>query len=146
MPPFWPFKRGQRGPEQVEEEAPPTLTYKKGESVGRTTTTTIENKSAYTDALALFGDGSSTVKQAEDQSVRYEGVTNTPSDQPDAHEVDANASPLTGASAEDDLGHDDDNHSWIHHTDGYHYKKMADGSYESTPYVMLEDGTYAPFA
>lgn len=145
MPPFWPFKRGQRGPEQVEEEAPPTLTYKKGESVGRTTTTTIENKSAYTDALALFGDGSSTVKQAEDQSVRYEGVTDSPSDQPDAHEVDAHASPLTDAGTDSDIGHEDGIHSWIHHTDGYHYKKMADGSFESTPYVMLENGSYAPY-
>ena len=32
--------------------------------------------------------------------------------------------------------------SWVHHTDGYHYKQHADGSFEPTPHTKNEDGTH----
>jgi len=36
--------------------------------------------------------------------------------------------------------------TWIHHTDGYHYKKKADGSFDATPHVKNNNGTYIPYS
>ena len=36
--------------------------------------------------------------------------------------------------------------TWIHHTDGYHYKKKRDGSFDATPHVKNNNGTYIPYS
>ncbi|MEZ8078174.1 MAG: hypothetical protein QMC53_00980 [Candidatus Poseidoniaceae archaeon] len=36
--------------------------------------------------------------------------------------------------------------TWIHHTDGYHYKKKGDGSFDATPHVKNNNGTYIPYS
>ena len=36
--------------------------------------------------------------------------------------------------------------TWVHHTDGYHYKKKADGSFDATAHVKNNDGTYIPYS
>jgi len=36
--------------------------------------------------------------------------------------------------------------TWIHHTDGYHYKKKADGSFDATPHVKNNNGSYIPYS
>ena len=36
--------------------------------------------------------------------------------------------------------------TWIHHTDGYHYKKKANGSFDATPHVKNNNGTYIPYS
>ena len=34
---------------------------------------------------------------------------------------------------------------WLHHTDGYWYKKKSDGSYDSNPHVLDSSGNIVPF-
>ena len=80
---------------------------------------------AYKDALALFGGGSEEVKAASDQSVNYDGVT----------------APASQAEKESEPSF-----TWIHHTDGYHYKQLADGAFEPTPHTKNNDGTYTPYS
>ena len=36
--------------------------------------------------------------------------------------------------------------TWVHHTDGYHYKKKGDGSFDATPHVKNNNGTYIPYS
>ena len=36
--------------------------------------------------------------------------------------------------------------TWVHHTDGYHYKKKEDGSFDATPHVKNNNGTYIPYS
>jgi len=75
--------------------------------------------------LALFGGGSEEVKAASDQSVNYDGVT----------------APASQAQKEPEPSF-----TWIHHTDGYHYKQLADGAFEPTPHTKNNDGTYIPYS
>ena len=95
---------------------------------------------AYTDALALFGDGSSSVHAASDQTERYDGIVSG-----------GEAGRDDTASASSESTHEDAqaevaDHSWVHHSDGYHYKRLSDGSFEPTAYTKNEDGTYTPYA
>ena len=36
--------------------------------------------------------------------------------------------------------------TWVSHTDGYHYKKNPDGSFQETPHVKDAEGNYAPYS
>ena len=141
MPPFWPFKK-KAVVAEVDEAPPAPMVYKRGEDP-HARTEVPSDAEAYKDALALFGDGSQTVKAATDQSVHYDGVT--ASDEP--------ASPSEGESPSTVDSSDNAENSpveedvtWIHHTDGYHYKQRADGSFEPTPYTLGEDGSYQPYS
>jgi hypothetical protein len=130
MAPIWPFKKKQEVLE-VDEEPPPTISYKKGEDPNARPATTTVDASAYKDALALFGGGSSNVEAASDQSVNYDGV----------------AEPTgTSTVAEESQPVKEESFTWVHHTDGYHYKKNADGSFEPTPHSKNADGSYVPYA
>lgn len=130
MAPIWPFKKKQEVLE-VDEEPPPTISYKKGEDPNARPATTTVDASAYKDALALFGGGSSNVEAASDQSVNYDGV----------------AEPTgTSTVAEESQPVREESFTWVHHTDGYHYKKNADGSFEPTPHSKNADGSYVPYA
>ncbi len=123
MPPFWPFKKKEAIAE-LEEEPPAPVVYKRGEDPNARKT--IETDAgAYKDALALFGGGSEEVKAASDQSVNYDGVT----------------APASLAQKEPEPSF-----TWIHHTDGYHYKQLADGAFEPTPHTKNNDGTYTPYS
>jgi hypothetical protein len=62
------------------------------------------------------------VKRAVEQSQFYEGL------------VDSASLPV-----------DTEKSTWIHHTDGYHYKKFASGAFDSVPHKKNADGTYAPY-
>lgn len=108
------------------------MTYKKGESVSHRSDESSTDSAAYTDALALFGDGSSTVTPAEDQSLRYDGVT--------ASQTQHDPTVEDESSTTREMAF-----TWIHHTDGYHYKQLADGSFEPTAHTKNEDGTYVPY-
>ncbi len=139
MPPFWPFKKKQVITE-LHEAPPAPVVYKRGEDpIARTSIKT--DTGAYKDALALFGGGSADVKAASDQSVRYEGATGEingsqgVSNEPDGSVVTEEPSKQAPPSF-----------TWIHHTDGYHYKQLADGGFEPTPHVKNADGTYAPYS
>ena len=123
MPPFWPFKKKEAIAE-LEEEPPAPVVYKRGEDPNARKT--IETDAgAYKDALALFGGGSEEVKAASDQSVNYDGVS----------------APASQAQKEPGPSF-----TWIHHTDGYHYKQLADGAFEPTPHTKNNDGTYIPYS
>ena len=122
MPPFWPFKRSKKNSMELDEESPEAIVYRKDEEVhSEKHAQSIErNDAAYKDALALFGDGDTTVTASTNIADLYDGVT------------DASASESTS--------------EWVHHTDGYHYEKKADGSFEPTPHVKQSDGSYVPYS
>ena len=77
----------------------------------------------YMAAVSLFGNGSTTVKRAEEQSQFYEGI------------VDSSPNHKT----------EQKQFTWFHHSDGYFYKKMEDGSYDSIPHIKSSDGSYTPY-
>jgi hypothetical protein len=141
MPPFWPFKKKETVSE-VEEAPPAPMVYKRGEDPHARPEVTADD-GAYKEALALFGGGSQAVEAASDQSVHYDGV--------------AAPTELRSPSAEDEVQpeseevattqrQDEAKMTWVHHTDGYHYKQRADGSFEPTPYTLGADGTYTPYS
>ena len=130
MPPFWPFKKKQEVA-QVYEAPPAPTVYRRGEDPHVRASVT-NDEAAYKDALALFGGGSEEVNAATDQSVLYDGATGETNASPKASPAEVAASPAT--------------HTWVHHTDGYHYKQNADGSFEPTPHVQNADGTYDPYS
>lgn len=131
MAPIWPFKKKQEILE-LDEAPPAPITYKKGEDPNARPPTTTVDASAYKDALALFGDGSSEVEAASDQSVNYDGVTEQ--------------EPTTVQPQPEPSSNKEESFTWVHHTDGYHYKKKADGSFEPTPHSKNSDGSYVPYS
>ena len=74
----------------------------------------------------MFGGGDTTVKTSKNVGDDYDGVT------------DQSPIPSESVVAEQ--------FEWIHHTDGYHYKKMENGQFKPTPYVKNEDGSYSEYA
>ena len=141
MPPFWPFKK-KEAVVQLEEAPPAPIVYKRGEDPNARAGVETD-AGAYKDALALFGDGSQKVEAASDQSVHYDGVTAT---QPDVVSTSAKTDGAVAPVEEAPPSKEEAAFSWIHHTDGYHYKKKEDGQFEPTPYVRNDDGTYSAFA
>jgi hypothetical protein len=141
MPPFWPFKKKETVA-SLDEEPPAPMVYKRGEDPNARPAVT-SDAGAYKDALALFGGGSETVEAASDQSVHYDGVTVTTKPLEAAPEVSSAPSSTENEASEPPV---DEGVTWVHHTDGYHYKQRADGSFEPTPYTLGEDGTYVPYS
>jgi hypothetical protein len=138
MAPPWPFKKKDTVAE-LDEAPPSPMVYKRGEDPHARPEVT-SDQAAYKDALALFGGGSQTVEAASDQSVHYDGVTG---------EAEANTVQPTPAPSEDATpSHPpaEPAFTWVHHTDGYHYKRNADGSFEPTPHTLQSDGTYVPYS
>ena len=128
MPPFWPFKRSNKKEEVIDETPPAAIVYRKGQDVHteKHSTTKERNESAYKDALALFGGGDTTVVASSNVAGEYDGVTNEPTDET-IHEAKPSF-------------------EWVHHSDGYHYKKLSDGAFEPTAYVKNADGSYSEYA
>lgn len=142
MPPFWPFKKKQEV-NVLDEEPPATLVYKRGEDPNARADHTAD-QAAYKDALALFGDGSQTVQAASDQSVHYDGVTgesNPPQREDDAAPIVSKPEVAPAPETPHEPAF-----TWVHHTDGYHYKQLANGSFEPTAHTLGEDGVYRPYA
>ncbi len=135
MPPFWPFKK-KEPTAQLDEAPPAPIVYKRGEDPNARRDVATDS-GAYKDALALFGGGSQDVEAASDQSVHYDGVT--------AASSESAESALTTPDVETPV-EEKEAFTWVHHTDGYHYKRRADGSFEPTAHTMNEDGTYSPYS
>jgi len=142
MPPIWPFKKKKELDQEIDEAPPAPVVYKRGEDPNARAAVETD-AAAYKDALALFGGGSSDVAAATDQSVHYDGVTASSDEAPSAQEDEMNATKDHTPSASSEPA---SSHTWVHHTDGYHYKQHADGSFEPTPHVKQNDGTYAPYS
>lgn len=138
MAPPWPFKK-KEAVSELDEAPPAPMVYKRGEDPHARAQVT-SDQAAYKDALALFGGGSRTVEAAADQSVLYDGITGESASQ----RIDANSSVEATPTAEAQPA--EPVFTWVHHTDGYHYKRMADGSFEPTPHILRPDGTYAPYS
>jgi hypothetical protein len=136
MVPFWPFKKKQTI-DELDEDAPAPMVYKRGEDPHAQPAEETD-QSAYKDALALFGGGSDHVEAASDQSTRYDGaISNSDSGavtKPEPTPVDVEESVA------------ESKFTWVHHTDGYHYKQLEDGSFEPTAHVQNQDGTYEPYS
>lgn len=128
MPPFWPFKRSKKNDDEIDEAPPQPVVYRKGQDVhsAKHSASAERDDRAYKDALALFGSGDTTVSASTNLAEEYDGV------------VDQATQPTE--SSEEEM------FEWVHHTDGYHYKKKADGQFEPTPYLKNGDGSYTPFA
>jgi len=127
MPPFWPFKRTKKKEEVIDETPPTPIVYRKGQDVHTAKHSSMEerNESAYKDALALFGGGDTSVVASSNVADEYDGVSNEP--------VNASVPEDTPAF------------EWVHHSDGYHYKKLSDGAFEPTAYVKNADGSYSEY-
>ncbi|CAI8351906.1 MAG: Uncharacterised protein [Candidatus Poseidoniaceae archaeon] len=127
MPPFWPFKRTSKKEEVIDEMPPAPIVYRKGQDVHteKHSTTEERNESAYKDALALFGGGDTMVVASSNVVDEYDGVSNEQTDE-------------TTLEAEPEF-------EWVHHSDGYHYKKFSDGAFEPTAYVKNADGLYSEY-
>ena len=126
MPPFWPFKRAKKNEEIIDEAPPAPIVYRKGQDVHTVKHSNVEERdeSAYKDALALFGGGDTTVIASSNVADEYDG-TSSESSQTTTKETPG--------------------FEWIHHSDGYHYKKLSDGSFEATAYVKNADGSYSEY-
>ena len=122
MPPFWPFKRANKNSMELDEVAPEAIVYRKDQQVHseKHAQSVERDEEAYKDALALFGGGDTTVTASTNVADQYDGVT------------EGNSSKSTS--------------EWIHHTDGYHYQKNADGSFQPTPHIKQSDGSYVPYS
>ena len=139
MPPFWPFKKKQVIAE-LDEAPPAPVVYKRGEDPNARKSIATDT-GAYKDALALFGGGSAEVKAASDQSLRYDGAT----DKSNGIQNESNQSAISNVEEESSM-ESTPSVSWIHHTDGYHYKQLVDGAFDPTPHIKNADGTYAPYS
>ena len=139
MPPFWPFKK-KEPVAQVEETPPAAVVYKRGEDPNARTQVETDS-GAYKDALALFGGGSSEVSAASDQSVHYDGVTSE-----SAAEQEVSTSSSVDSASSSTPQEEGPEFTWVHHTDGYHYKQHADGSFDPVAHTKNADGTYAPYS
>jgi hypothetical protein len=126
MPPVWPF--GKKKPaSSLDEDAPAPIVYQKTQDEGIDSGSTDQQKADYKAALSFFGSDETPVQKATDQSVLYDGVvasTNVAINPPD-HE---------------------DGITWVHHTDGYHYKQAADGTFDPIAHTLGDDGAYVPYA
>ncbi|MEL0181612.1 MAG: hypothetical protein VW945_07780 [Candidatus Poseidoniales archaeon] len=147
MPPIWPFKKKKEMEHEIDEAPPAPVVYKRGEDPNARAAVEAD-AGAYKDALALFGDGSSAVNAATDQSVHYDGVTASGNESVPAQSV--NSGRPDGSSSEEKSTDVEavaaTSPTWVHHTDGYHYKQHADGSFEPTPHVKQADGSYEPYS
>ena len=123
MAPLWPFGK-KKQPLMLDEPEPEPIVYRKDTDSSQEVLADNSHRESvdYKAAVSLFGNGDTTVKRAEEQSQYYEGI------------VDA---AVPNASAPQ--------HTWIHHTDGYHYKQFSDGAFDSQPHQKNPDGTYTPY-
>ena len=136
MPPVWPFKKKKPVDTVIDEAPPAPVVYKRGEDPNARPAVEADS-GAYKDALALFGGGSSEVQQRPTNP----SATTVPPPRPSPSKPATEEQPhwprrLLPAPT----------HTWVHHTDGYHYKRLEDGSFEPTPHVKRDDGTYAPYS
>lgn len=127
MPPIWPFNK-KKQPLALEEDAPTPIVYRKTEDKGIDSGSTTQQQEDYKAALSFFGSGDGTVQRASDQSQRYEGVV-----------VSATQDAPISSPDEDAV-------EWVAHTDGYHYKKAADGSFDPVAHIKNVDGSYEPYS
>lgn len=123
MAPLWPFGK-KKQPLMLDEPEPQPILYRKNsESSPEVLADNSHRESVdYKAAVSLFGNGDTTVKRAVEQSQFYEGL------------VDSASLPVAT-----------EKYTWIHHTDGYHYKQFASGTFDSVPHQKNADGTYAPY-
>lgn len=127
MPPIWPFNK-KKQPLALEEDAPAPIVYRKTEDKGIDSGSTTQQQEDYKAALSFFGSGDATVQRAPEQSQRYDGVV-----------VSATQAAPIASSEEDAV-------EWVAHTDGYHYKKTADGSFDPVAHIKNPDGSYEPYS
>jgi hypothetical protein len=173
MPPIWPFGK-KKEPEGLDEEPPAPIMYKKGDRDSQQILSdeTHKNSNDYKSALALFGGGATEVNKAEDQSTQYDGVvsgdgqlstsTSSPSqtsqklpDLTTRKEVPkkvqttppvVTSKPVVPSKPAPPAVPKTPAFTWVHHSDGYHYKKKSDGSFEATPHVKNNSGSYIPYS
>ena len=164
MPPIWPFGK-KKEPDQLEEAPPTPIMYKMGESASQQTLAdeTHKNSNDYKSALALFGGGETDVKKAEDQSTQYDGVisgdgqlSSAPSQtaqnlpeitkRTEAPKQVQTKPPAVPTKPAPPAVPKTPAFTWVHHSDGYHYKKKSDGSFDATPHVKNNSGSYIPYS
>ena len=123
MAPLWPFGK-KKEPLMLDEPEPEPIVYRKNaEETEESLADTSHRESVdYKAAVSLFGNGVTTVKRAEEQSQFYEGLVDSSS--------------LPEASEE---------FTWVHHTDGYHYKQLSSGTFDPVAHQKNADGTYTPY-
>ena len=148
MAPIWPFKK-KATVDEVDDTPPAPIVYKRGDDLSAQSSVGTD-EGAYQDALALFGGGSVEVEAASDQSVNYDGITSASADTQTEDASDGvNGEREDGLQQRDEAASsqlEGDGSTWVHHTDGYHYKQNSDGSFEPTAHVKNDAGEYIPYS
>ncbi len=127
MPPLWPFGK-KKQPLSLDEEAPAPIMYRKTDETEEKQEQSKQQQEDYKAALSFFGSGDATVHRAEEQSQRYDGLV-----------ASADTLVETKQPQEGEI-------TWIHHTDGYHYKRRADGTFDPVAHTKNSEGVYQPYA
>ena len=141
---WWPFKR-----KEPEEQGQEVIEYELGGDDQASQTmedrSHIEEKT-YQNALSLLssphlgkpdaGEIAPTTEVAPDSS---------PESAPEYQSETSLTTPSEPASTNSDDRMDDES-NWLHHTDGYWYRKDGAGGFEATAYIRGPDGTFTPFS
>ncbi|MCP2505159.1 MAG: hypothetical protein NLN65_07690 [Candidatus Poseidoniaceae archaeon] len=123
MAPIWPFGKKKQLLMLDEPEPEPIIYRKNTENAEEVLADTSHRESVdYKAAVSLFGNGDTTVKRAEEQSQFYEGLV-------DSSQLSQAAETFT----------------WVHHTDGYHYKQFTGGAFDPVAHQKSADGIYTPY-
>ena len=149
---WWPFKR--KGPEEQGQEV---IEYELGGDDQASQTmedrSHIEEKT-YQNALSLLssphlgkpdaGEIVPTTEVAPDSSPES-SLDSSPESSGESQSETSLTTPSEPASTNSDDVTDDES-NWLHHTDGYWYRKDGAGGFEATAYIREPDGTFAPFS
>jgi hypothetical protein len=126
----------------------------------------------YKSALALLGGGATEVTKAVDHSSQYDGIVSgdgqLSSSKPEStvkiqtlpdisvrtetlNQVQSSppaipTKPVVPSKAAPPAVPQTPAFTWVHHTDGYHYKKKVDGSFDATPHIKNNNGSYIPYS
>tara|TARA_B100000768_G_scaffold176581_1_gene189520 strand:+ start:990 stop:1379 length:390 start_codon:yes stop_codon:yes gene_type:complete len=129
MAPIWPFGK-KKQMEVLDEEAPSPIVYRKTDDTGEQAAQTEQQQADYKAALSFFGNGEANVKRAEEQSQRYDGIVASNQKATPLQQEQEPASEI----------------EWVHHTDGYHYQRQPNGSFDPVAHVRDELGAYHPYS
>ncbi len=141
---WWPF-RGK----QPEPEGQRVIEYDRGDVDGAAAT--LQDRShieeeTYQQALNLLSSphlGAPDEGEASDSTVvDRDGVVSQGATEVPAAEQSASAARAVEESA-DSAG--DDKEDWLHHSDGYWYRKDASGGFDATAHIRNDDGSFRPY-
>ena len=139
---WWPFKRKEPEPEVQE-----IIEYELGGADPASQTmedrSHIEEKT-YQNALSLLS--SPHLGAPESEEVAHSTEVESESSPDSVADTASSSTPETISTNETQETTIDDASNWLHHTDGYWYRKDGAGGFEATAHTKESDGTFAPYS